>query len=228
MARSPGAVLRFWFGEAAASPRSAAARALSQEEYAMGRVKFWFYGSAEVDEQCREFAPLVQQAGRGQLEAEAPEWGDTMGRLAQILLVDQIARNVHRGSAEAFRFDGRAQELALGIIGDEHGGWKGLGLAEQIFAAMPLLHSESIDLHARCQGVLQSLAAAHPDNSFARVSLGQLDNHTAIVKRFGRYPHRNRQLGRADTAEEAAWLRSPECPHWARSQEPPPAPEGPN
>ena len=225
MARSPGAVLSFWFGEAAAAPQPAATRALSKE---MGRTKFWFAGGPEVDEQCRGFAHLVQPAGRGQLEAEAPEWGEAAGRLAQIVLLDQIARNVWRGSAEAFRFDGRAQELALGLLGDECGGWQGLGLAEKVFAVMPLLHSESADLHARCRGALQGLAAAHPDNAFARISLGHLDEHTAVIRRFGRYPHRNRQLGRGDTAAEAAWLRSPECPAWARSQEPPPrAPGGP-
>ena len=153
---------------------------------------------------------------------------EAAGRLAQIVLLDQIARNVWRGSAEAFRFDGRAQELALGLLGDECGGWQGLGLAEKVFAVMPLLHSESADLHARCRGALQGLAAAHPDNAFARISLGHLDEHTAVIRRFGRYPHRNRQLGRGDTAAEAAWLRSPECPAWARSQEPPPrAPGGP-
>ena len=219
MARSPAAVLRFWFGEeAAAAPRAAAVAALSQEEYLAGRLRFWFSGSREVDEACRTFEPLVRLAGTGQLEAESPgEWGGAAGRLAQIILLDQITRNVFRGSAEAFRFDGRAQELSVALAGDAEA-WAGLALAEQSFATLPMLHSESLELHDQARRLLRGLAGHHAGSRFLAISLAHLDDHSAVLRRFQRYPHRNPQLGRADTAAEAAWLASPDCPPWALSQ----------
>lgn len=220
MAGSPANVLRFWFGkEAAAVPRAAAVATLSQEEYLMGRIKFWFSGSEEVDEDCQTFEPLVRLAGTGQIEAEegGGEWGGAAGRLAQIILLDQITRNIYRGSAEAFRWDERAQELSVALAGDAEA-WSGLALAEQIFTTMPMLHSESLELHGQARRLLQGLAEHHAGSRFLAISLAQLDDHSAVLRLFQRYPHRNPQLGRVDTAAEAAWLASPDCPRWALSQ----------
>ena len=87
-----------------------------------------------------------------------------------------------------------------------------------IFIATSLLHAEDVALHDRAAAFLRE----HTGESHAAVLsdkvLPQLESHTRVLKRFGRYPHRNQALGRETTAAESAWLASDEVPGWARSQ----------
>ena len=87
-----------------------------------------------------------------------------------------------------------------------------------IFIATSLLHAEDVALHDRAAAFLRE----HTGESHAAVLsdkvLPQLESHTRVLKRFGRYPHRNQALGRETTAAESAWLASDDVPGWARSQ----------
>ena len=122
------------------------------------------------------------------------------------MLLDQFPRNVHRGTAEAFAHGARALELAR--AGIARGDLDRLPLVQAVFVVLPLEHDESMASQREALARLRELGASAPPDlaDFARATLDSAEEHAAIIERFGRYPHRNEVLGRASTAEEAAWL----------------------
>ena len=164
----------------------------------------WFGGADTVDQSIRErFGPLVHQAVDGALT----DWeAEPLNRLALVLLLDQLTRNVFRGQARAFAGDGRAQTLATDAL--DRGLDAGLPLAGRVFMAMPLMHAEDPALQHRCVAYFEALLADVPANRTAKLQ-GHLDaalEHRDIIAMFGRFPHRNSILGRATTATEQAYL----------------------
>lgn len=157
--------------------------------------KRWFRKDARFDEACRAFEPAHHAAARGELDA----WrGDARGALALILLLDQIPRNLWRNSAHAFATDA----LALGAARETvaQGFHLEIGAPMRLFLYMPFEHAE--DLAAQDEAV--RLIAADGDEGFTRFA--QL--HRDVIARFGRFPHRNKALGRPTTPEEEAFLAS--------------------
>lgn len=152
---------------------------------------------AALDEVIRaRFAATLEAAARCELFA----WRATPeGRLAEILVLDQFSRNIHRDTARAFAQDPLALALAQELVAS--GQDQGLPPAQRGFAYLPYMHSESPLVHT------QALAL------FAAPGLeSMLDferRHKAIIDRFGRYPHRNAILGRTSTPEEVAFLSEP-------------------
>jgi uncharacterized protein (DUF924 family) len=190
------AVLDFWFGEPV---RTAAAF----DE----RMHFWFEN--EADDAIRErFGELMRRAAEGKLAA----WADSpRRRLALILLLDQFPRNVHRGSALAFAQDDKA--LGLALSGMQRGADAALEPVERLFFYMPLQHSESRDVQEESVAAFRRLAGEAPETLRVgfEVSLRYAEQHRKLIERFGRFPHRNRILGRESTAEEIDYLaHSPE------------------
>jgi uncharacterized protein (DUF924 family) len=118
---------------------------------------------------------------------------DPMIARAAILLFDQVPRNIHRGSAQAFTTDPLARRLTRGVLARR---WdRTLPLRERPFVYMPLMHSEAI---ADQRDSLAMFAARAPANlGFARA-------HYRMIARFGRFPHRNDALGRSSSAAEKA------------------------
>lgn len=112
---------------------------------------------------------------------------------AAILLFDQVPRNIYRGTAEAFAFDGLAREITKGVIAK---GWDAeIPDKERQFIAMPLMHSEDI---ADQQASVDYFETHLPGNGpFAK-------SHHEMIARFGRFPHRNAALGRETTEDEQA------------------------
>jgi uncharacterized protein (DUF924 family) len=168
--------------------------------------RHWFLGSAQLDAKMRRrFGAWVDAALQGELDA----WASTpRGRLALILLLDQFTRNIHRGAANAFAGDARAQALVL--EGLEAGMDKPLNLSERHFFYMPLVHAEDLDLQALS---LEKFAEfLHETQSI----VNHQRDHAATIERFGRFPTRNAALGRPSTAEEQAFLSRPR--RRARSQ----------
>lgn len=157
----------------------------------------WFKKDVDFDKLLVErFGNLHTQASHGELSA----WRHTpRGRLAEIIVLDQFSRNLLRDSAKAFAQDGMALVLAQEAIrtGDD----LKLNASERSFLYMPFMHSESLAIH-------QTAVELFTRNGLA----GNLDfemKHKAIIERFGRYPHRNKALGRASTAEEREFLSQP-------------------
>ena len=186
-------ILEYWFGDSVKDPSKAPAR--------MG---FWFDADPRRDAEMRErWGELVTAASEGKLDF----WTKTpRGRLAVLILLDQMRRNIYRGTAEAFRHDGRARYLmrdGVSRLMDMK-----LTPIERVFFYMPLQHAESLDDQElavdRFLQVEREVASDHREIFAGFRKYAQL--HRDIIARFGRFPHRNAILGRRDTAEEASWL----------------------
>jgi uncharacterized protein (DUF924 family) len=175
------------------------------------RILFWFGDESATlrqrrDEQIRvRFGTLVERAEKGELAA----WADgPRRRLSLILLLDQFPRNIYRGSARAFACD--SQALALALSGMQSGADAALNVVERIFFYSPLQHAESREVQEESVAAYRRLLAEAPEELHAPLKSvsRSAENHRAIIERFGRFPHRNRVLGRASTPEELEWLRT--------------------
>jgi uncharacterized protein (DUF924 family) len=187
-------VLAFWFG---ASPKDGAP--------APEQMDLWFRGGKEVDEAIRaRFGEDTERARRGELD----DWAATArGRLALIILLDQFSRNLYRGSADAFAKD--AVSLRLALEGLELGHDKQLSSMEQLFFVLPLEHSEDLAMQDRMVEYMNAWAESVPE-ALKAVAQGVREfaqQHRDVIARFGRFPTRNRALGRTSTPEEEAHVR---------------------
>lgn len=189
----PEDILEFWFGDAARDPSKASARS-----------RLWFSPSQEVDAEILErFTSTVEAAARGELDdwLEAPS-----STLALVLLLDQFPRNIWRGSAKAFAHDGKALRAARAAVSKGH--LAGLAPLEHWFLLMPFQHSEVLDDQRESLRLFSEIAETAPEawRSILGRYLEYARQHLELIARFGRFPHRNRILGRASTAEEEAYL----------------------
>jgi len=178
------------------------------------RMKQWF-GSDEVfDSEIREaFSEEVERAASGQRR----DWiKSPRGRLAVILLLDQFPRNIHRGSAAAFGHDGKA--LALTLDGIRLGLDRHLTPLERAFFYMPLQHAENIKVQALAVKAYNGLAELVDDTrrETFQTMAEFAELHHDIIERFGRFPHRNAVLGRANTADESAFLDDDDAPSFGQ------------
>ena len=169
-------------------------------------LHFWFEEATpeqlfEKDEafdaQIRaRFGETPAAAARGELAS----WRATPeGRLAEIIVLDQFSRNLFRDDARAFATDGMALVLAQEAI--RAGADRGMPAIRRAFLYMPFMHSESRVIHAEAERLFRQPGL---ENNYAFEL-----KHKAIIDRFGRFPHRNRVLGRASTPEELAFLQQP-------------------
>jgi len=121
------------------------------------------------------------------------------GRLAEVIALDQFARNIHRRTAEAFAADPLALALAQEAVAADAD--LRLDVERRAFLYMPFMHSESAAIHAAAEQLMRERAPRHTHEFELK--------HKAIIDRFGRYPHRNAILGRVSTAEEIEFLKQP-------------------
>jgi len=185
-------LLDTWFGETRKDPA-----VIPQ------RMGWWFSADENRDADLKEqFGDLVEWCAAG----NAYEWLDNPeGRLALIIALDQLPRNLFRGTPRAFDFDPYTAALCLAAA--HTGEDRKLKPVERAFLYMPLQHFE--DLHAQNTGVLlnEKLASENPEFPiFGEGFLSYARLHRDIIARFGRFPHRNRVLKRKSTAEEADYL----------------------
>ncbi|TBW59057.1 DUF924 domain-containing protein [Marinobacter halodurans] len=164
----------------------------------------WFRSSRSFDwEIRRRFLSLVLVAS----EEGLAEWrGDATGALAEILLLDQFSRNIHRGRAMAFDNDALARRCCL--EGLDKGLDVQLPLIQRAFFLMPLQHSERLTDQARGVALYEQLMAT-ADGRLRDVLSSFYQSacqHRDIVARFGRFPHRNALMGRRSTEAEEAFL----------------------
>jgi uncharacterized protein (DUF924 family) len=167
-------VLNFWFNECT--------------------FEDWFGGKAEFDARLSSrFAPTHHHVSLG----EAYGWrSDAEGRLAEIIVLDQFSRQLHRNSARAFAQDTMALVLAQELVA------QGLDAAltphQRLFAYMPYMHSESLLIHDEALRLFSALDVPE--------GIKSEHEHRAVLERFGRYPKRNAALGRMSTPQELAYL----------------------
>ncbi|MBX3247818.1 MAG: DUF924 domain-containing protein [Myxococcales bacterium] len=184
-------VLSFWLGELDAD-------GLAASEI---QARWWKHDPAFDDLLRERFGALHAEVASGRREA----WVQTpRGALAYVIVLDQLSRNLFRGTPGMYAHDARALEVSRAAL--ERGDVSTLRLQERLFHVLPFMHSESLEDQERCVALARELAALHA--AFE----GNVDfaiQHRDIVARFGRFPHRNAILGRETTPEEAAFLKEP-------------------
>jgi uncharacterized protein (DUF924 family) len=153
----------------------------------------WFGKDAGFDAEIRErFLGVYAAAAAGALAWE----GDAQGALALVIVLDQFPRNMFRDSARAFAADPLARAIAARAIA--RGFDQEIAVAERSFFYLPFEHSEALADQERC--VALNRASGDAD------ALKWAELHADIIRRFGRFPHRNKVLGRATTPAEQAFL----------------------
>jgi uncharacterized protein (DUF924 family) len=177
-----GEILAFWFG-----PPPHATR------------EVWFRKNPAFDAEIADrFGTTVEAALRGELR----DWIATPhGMLARVLLLDQVTRNMFRDTPRAFAGDAQALEMSSAAV--DGGLDRSLDHNERWFLYMPFQHTENLAAQERSLTLFRELNRDDPG------ALKWAERHAAIIRRFGRFPHRNAILGRDSTAEELAFLQEP-------------------
>jgi uncharacterized protein (DUF924 family) len=177
-------ILEFWFG-----PPPHAARAE------------WFRKDPAFDAAIgARFGDALEAALAGTMHAPEDEVHDS---LAHVVLLDQFTRNAFRDTPRAFAGDRRALETAIAVVDASRDAT--LDHFERWFLYMPFQHAEDPSMQQRSIALFTRLAEETADPAL----LGWAEKHAAIIRRFGRYPHRNAILGRESTPEEIAFLGEP-------------------
>ena len=156
----------------------------------------WFKKNPEFDRHLEDrFGAFLEQAKRDELD----HWCDcASGYLGLIILLDQFSRNIHRDSAEAFAADAKALQLALEVV--DKGLDEELTLEQRSFAYLPFRHAEDLAMQKIGLDKTRELnAAGYGSDKYAI-------NHLSLIELFGRFPYRNKALGRSNTPEEEAYL----------------------
>jgi uncharacterized protein (DUF924 family) len=176
---TPSEILSFWFEPASSD--------------------HWFDSTPEFDQLCRDrLENLHEDALAGRLD----HWREQAdSALALCILLDQVPRNIYRGTARAFSGDEAARHTARQILA------QGFDRAypsdhHRMFAYLPFEHSEDLADQELCLRLFSERTADPLTTDFAR-------RHCEIIRRFGRFPHRNAALGRISTQEEADFLSKP-------------------
>lgn len=139
---------------------------------------------------------ILDAASKGELYT----WRDQpLGRLAEIIVLDQFSRNIYRNDPRSFSSDSMALALSQEAIHQKAP--EGLSTDQKMFLFMPFMHSESLLIHEQAVELF-----AEPG---LESNLDFEHKHKVIIERFGRYPHRNDILGRPSTKEERDFLQEP-------------------
>ncbi|RFP24365.1 DUF924 domain-containing protein [Duganella sp. BJB488] len=187
------AVFDFWFqpseGQAADAPR-----------------REWFQKNDDFDREIAgRFGALIEQALAGDLrhwDMEGPR-----SALARIVVLDQFCRNVHRGTPLALAGDPQALQAALAMVDARQD--EMLTPLQRGFVYLPFEHAEDMAMQERAVALFERMHDAEPTTPGLAGMLDFARRHREVIKRFGRFPHRNAILGRASTPEEQAYLLQP-------------------
>jgi uncharacterized protein (DUF924 family) len=189
-------ILQYWFGAD-----------LEDLTAVRQQMQLWFTANPDTDRDVREhFEADLKQASSGALA----EWKHSArGRLALIVLLDQVPRNIYRGTPEAFAYDAHALRLCLDgqACGHDHQ----LRPIERLVFYLPMQHAEDRAIQERSVRCMEALVDAVP-SGMKEMFVQCLDfavRHRDIIVRFGRFPHRNVILGRVSKPEEIAFLAEP-------------------
>ena len=184
---------RYWFGELN-----------SPDDFDRDRIRQWFRQSDDMDRHIREtYGPLLR-------EAASREWNladlSREEAIGLVVLFDQFPRNIFRTSGEAFAYDAKALAIARLLV---NGGVQRFFWIERLSLSLPFQHNE--DVADQDYAVLLSADGAvnGPESmrEASRIYLDFATKHRDIIRKFGRYPHRNAMLGRQSTPEEEAFLK---------------------
>jgi uncharacterized protein (DUF924 family) len=186
-------IYNYWFGEGSAP-----------DAIDPVRIEFWMRQDDRTDEEVRtRFGHLLP-------EAAAEEWDLSQlsheEGVALVVLFDQFPRNIYRTTDEAFAYDDIARALARRLTCE---GWDRFTAMERFILGLPFVHHE--DIADQDYAVLLAceivVTAADDQKALHRHGLDQAIRHRELIRRFGRFPHRNAMLGRASSPEELAFMQ---------------------
>ena len=187
-----GEILEYWFGD------------LKNDDYFPARkAKIWYRKDEKVDMYIREnFFEVWLKACEGKLE----HWhNDSRGILAAIIVLDQFSRHLFRDNAKAYAQDKICVDLCLQSLASA----QQLFTLEKAFWYMPLQHSESLELQEKSVELYKTLVG-NANEKIREQVYGFYDYacaHRDVIKRFGRFPHRNAILQRESTEAELKFLQ---------------------
>ncbi|RDI42721.1 DUF924 family protein [Aquicella lusitana] len=188
-------LLNFWFGTLG-----------SADLPTSDRTNLWFGDSEVVRQQLLElFGKEFDAAISGKLN----DWAKTpRGRLALIILLDQFPRYIYRHSPQAFAYDAEAQKLCIEGLHEKMD--HSLTLIERVFFYMPLVHAESSESQEKSIRLYQDLVTLSMTETtqIYQLFLAYAYAHFRVIKEFGRFPQRNKVLGRDSTEAELAFLKN--------------------
>lgn len=214
--RSPRSVLNYLCG--CDTSNLQARESLNTEEKVQPLLKIWFMSGEALDEFCQPFAPVVRELKQSPPTLVGGDWETLEGKVAKVLLADQLSRSCFRGTAEAFSFDAIGRELTLKIF-QKDALKTALLLPAAILYLLPwaLAHSEKVnDLTRACEIIDIAIIAYPKFNLFEDRNKKAILQHREVLEKFGRYPQRNKEFGRESTIEEQAWLADKDqLPIWA-------------
>jgi uncharacterized protein (DUF924 family) len=189
----------FWFGEE-----------IADADVANDKMKLWFGKNDAMDaEIAQRYQPLLESL-RDDFETLADPWiQEAQSLLNLVVLLDQFARNIYRGTPDSFFFDPFGRRVHQHAM--DHELHLQLRPIERVFLYLPLEHAEDIEDQNRSVELYKELELTVPENQRAPFT-GFTDyarKHLVVIERFGRFPHRNKILGRASTEEEQDFLAQP-------------------
>lgn len=198
-------VYNFWFGEKTNT---------YSETYRMN-TKLWFSGTTEIDSKITSmFKDLMEST------VQSPVADNAKDALCTIILLDQFPRHIYRGTANAFKYDDIALQVAERIIQEN---WiNNLSPIEALFVYFVFMHQESVEYVQKSVAGFENLskyAVSHQSKVILNFK-NSASRHLEIIEQFGRYPHRNLALGRISTPEELEFLDKYGDSLFMKSQQP--------
>ena len=188
-------LLNFWFGDLGRADLPTS-----------DRTTLWFGDNEELK---KGMLSLFEKEFNLAITGQLCDWAETpRGRLALIILLDQFSRWAYRHSADAFKYDNKAQKLCIEGLREKMD--QSLTLIERVFFYMPLVHAEDNEKQEQSIRLFQTLVGLSMTETtqIYQLFLAYAYAHFRVIKEFGRFPQRNILLGRESTAEEVAFLKS--------------------
>lgn len=188
-------ILDFWFGNLG-----------SADLPTSDRTSLWF---GENDTIKHQLVKTFRSEFDAAINGDLAEWTKTpRGRLALIILLDQFPRYLHRHTPKAFAYDSEAQQLCIEGLREKMD--HSLTLIERVFFYMPLVHAEDSETQEKSIRLYQELVSLSMSETTQvyQLFLAYAYAHFRVIKEFGRFPQRNRILGRDSTPAEAAFLKN--------------------
>ena len=174
-------------------------------------LDFWFVESSPEDhfKKNESFDKKIRNLFKNDYQKainnEFEDWQDNpRSCLALIIILDQFSRNLNRDKEEAYYYDNKARLIVNKAI--DRGDLEKISINEKFFLVLPLIHSENINDHIFAHNLCDTYLKSHPKYENIKK---QFNYHTVAIKKFRRYPHRNKILGRKSTNAEKEFLNKP-------------------
>jgi len=214
----PVDVLQFWYGPEAYPAHVDWLDDMSPAGYMAKRMPVLMGGGNFIfDAECAAFTRLVVLIGTQSMELTS-EWNEPWGAHARLLLLDQLPRNIFRGTGRQYEYGAFALEIAREFAMDPSAHLHNFPVSAVRFTFVALLHSENLADFDLCHRLVLQMAS-YTGESLNNGTMGHIFqnylDHRNIIEMFGRFPHRNEMLRRVSTSREEIWLRNTRLPGWA-------------